>query len=581
MKKLIALLTAFTLLLVCSCAAQNKPETEETSAPEAIPATPTEAAVTETAYEFRLEELPDIGAYSPTEPKYYYGAPLNEFRESDGYGTIVPYMLKTLADDYYDLCRYGFMTGDGAIITAPVYDSIDLQSAGDESFYIAQRKALNLSPQHFDFGDVASGTDAEQEAWYEAYHAAQNDVKRNIVYQCVSTDGSRCFSSRGASIRLFTDETSGMSVVECKCIDGFEHPVSDDMLSFRLYDTQFRLLADFADLAVKYRDDLDVVGADPTGFVLEGSFWNEALEYKTAIVFTEGVRVTKTTVLDESVDKLSGDRILCYHKVYDREGSELLSLENDWDDLLTDPRSDTVYYTDLASHRLIRLDKNGQQTEYGGVKGERLRLCSGEADGRRCIVLEESKADWEDPCSSYTVFDESLRKLYRIDYEKGTEITLLQGNGMQTAQYFLVAGNGKTQLRGLTGKLLAEVPYIVKRICEYDDGSAILHAADGHIALFSFVDHSVKETDITAQEIDDWVSFYGGSILVLGSYGTNVDRHTLYNAATGQLILAGVDNFNCVKVNGKLYCAVAVGDEFRMYDGDLRLLLRMNDDINV
>ena len=580
--KIIAIFCVLALLLtVCAC---GRPAEEPATEPPA--ATPTEA-VTEAAamnYDFRLEELPDIGDYSHTEPTYYYDAPLSEFRTSDAYGTIVPYMLKA-EDLYVDVIRRcGFMTADGAIITAPVYDDIELQSAGDESFYIARCKTLNLSPPRFDSGDDVPGTDTEQEARYEEYRAAVNDAWRNTEYQCISTDGSRCLSSLGAAIRLFTDQQSGTSVIECQCLDGLEHPVADDMLAFRLYDTQFRLLADFSDLAVTYRQGLEIVGADETGFALVGILSDSPDEYKADVIYTEGDRITKTTTFDFYVEKAFCGWIVSNKSVYDPDGRKLLSVENDFDAMLADPCFEAVWYTDLASHRLIRLDQNGQQTEYDGVEGEQLRLYPGEADGKRFIVLEESNANWNDPCSSYTVFDGSLRPVYRLPYQKGTEIRVHTKAGTWDAQWFMIGRDGKTELRGLAGELLAELPYHVKDYYGYDDGAAILQADDGHVVLFSPADRSVKETNITAaEEINFWQSFYGGSVLVLGEYDTygNDGRQRLYNAATGQLILTGVDNFNCVWINGNLYCAVAVGDECRVYDGDLRLLLRIYDDINV
>ena len=564
------------LLTVCAC---GRPAEPATDLPAATPAEALEAPA-DVSYEFRLEELPDIGAVAAEKVSYYYGAPLDDFRESDGYGTVVPYVLKP--EDLGDALqyRYGFMTGDGAIITAPVYDSVELKSAGDESFYIAQHKRLNLSPRRFDFSETFSMTDAEREAWNQAYDDARNDVRRNIAYQCISTDGSRCLTSRGAPIRLFTDRASGRSVIECRCGNEFEYTAPEDMLSYRLYDTQFRLLADFSGLAAEYRVRMEIIGADATGFTLSATRLDEENNSVCEVVFTEGDRITKTVMLDGYPEAVYGNYIIDSNSVYDLDGRELASVYLDQNDLLADPRSGAVYYTDHASRRLIRLEQTGQRTEYDELDGGRMRLYRGEADGKNCVILEESYGSWEEHYSLFTVFDESLRPLYRQSFELGAELFACTESDTELLRLFMIVKDGKTELRGLTGELLTELPYAVDSFSSFNDGDAVLHTADGHIAVFSLADRSVTETGITAPETMSDLFFLGGDLLLLRNMKGDY-KSALYNAATGQLIRDGVDDYICVEIEGKPYCAVAAGEVCCVYDGDLRLLMRMYDDADV
>ena len=134
MKKMLSVLLLLTLALTASCAEETNTVSSEAPVSSAsVSSAPVQSETTQTG--FSLESLPDIGEYAGVKPTYFYGEPLDEFRPSDEYGTLVPYCVGSSYGDNH----YGFLSSDGRVITSPCY--LELHPCtmydGSQSVYIA------------------------------------------------------------------------------------------------------------------------------------------------------------------------------------------------------------------------------------------------------------------------------------------------------------------------------------------------------------------------------------------------------------------------------------------------------------
>ena len=297
MKKALAVFCVAALLLgACACGrgtgltggpAEPGSDAEQTFVPEtqtqAVSAT---APNDDGAPVFRLPNLPDIGSYKPDVPRYYFDEPLNEFRADGGYGTLVPYILHAEAQfDAVDVYHGGFMTADGRIVTAPIYDRIRLFGRGAEALYCAERKLLVAEPRARDEWR-SDMTEEELRAYEEACGAAVAAVTENRVIQIVAADGTRSLSFTGVSADLLRTVDYEDSFLFYFGEDYFS---GTEPSSFIIYGADLAPVADLTPLLRAYPRGFRVVGADQTGFVLQASDWDERGEAKNTLLFTESL----------------------------------------------------------------------------------------------------------------------------------------------------------------------------------------------------------------------------------------------------------------------------------------------------
>ena len=579
MKKLIALLTAFTLLLVCSCAAQNEPETTETSAPAAIPATPTEAAVTEISYDFRLEELPDIGAYSHSEPKYYYGAPLNDFRTSDEYGTVIPYLLReTEVGDAPDVCNCGFMTTDGRIITGPVYDRVEQVTAGEQTFYLAEKKLLNTGNRAPDYR--ADMTDEEREAWGEEWKQARDQVIKNRVIQLISEDGSRCGSFH-SNAYVYTDKHSGKSVI-------VNSGMSDGHKTLTVYDTDFRQIIDLSEPLREYLDTFSSYGADATGVRLIGAddtglavlvvydqpdASSDSSSLVNKLYLTEGGTISATVTFETAdVYSLFGDWVVCHDGVYDLNGVKRYAIPSFNDSLLHDPLTDAVYMTDTGKGLLRRMDRSGQWTEKSVAPADSMDVESVKSDDGKVYLLVTGRTDDQ---KSVTVFDSALRQVNSIPYNEDAQTTSVVNYSSHDGFCYTVA-DGVTRLYGWTGALLAEIPAEISSCSYYSHDVPLLEDGEGRSFLYLSERRSVIEVprQTTGNYCD--VDYLDENVFTVTEYD-NGRINSLYSPAENALITDDLQGFLAVTAGGKHYYAYVDGSTAYVRDASWNVLLKAYD----
>ena len=191
MKKALSVLLALAMLFASSCADETNTVSSEAPVSSKSPVSSGQPG-------FHLESLPDIGEYAGVKPTYFYGEPLDEFRPSDEYGTLVPYAVGGW---------YGFLSVDGRIITSACYPVIDTYTSFDGSRSVYVLPLTHLFP---------AGT-----AWDDRYGVLS-------PYAIIPADGSRCtvtdtvttemliFSDASADLLLFFGDDG----VEIRGLDG-------------------------------------------------------------------------------------------------------------------------------------------------------------------------------------------------------------------------------------------------------------------------------------------------------------------------------------------------------------------------
>ena len=575
MKKATAILCAVALA-VCLCACGNTPEPPaETEAPTEAPAPQSPSDAEETG--FRLDHLPDIGGYRGAGTKYYYGEPLNEFRTSEDYGTVVPYVMRQKkVGDAPDVLSCGFMTADGRIITGPIYDRIRSVAAGDGMLYRAELKLLAPEPRIPSYREGM--TEAEWEAYYKAYHQAEMHVIENRVCQFISADGSRCGSFSG-SAEVFTDESSGKTVITC---DGY----SGGSRTLKIYDADFNLMIDLTQPLQWFLKDYSffggdanyysLIGADDTGVAVAVNYYEKEGDYggrvRTKLYLTEGDSVDSVVDLGDVFPRaFFGDLIVTDNALIDLEGTPRYTAADNGR-ILFAPAMDRVFFSDPAKGSLTCMDRSGRQTVLDAMQADELRMDQVKGDDGAPYLLVKGTMGEN---VSYVVFDGSLREVYRIPYRATAGVYDAIDYYRRTGAIIL-SGNGTGELRGWTGELLAELPAEIDRYPYFYDGVLVLgDSADRHF-LYYPGGRSVKELPQMSGTFE--TVFCDENMYELCTYGENwTPEYTLYDTATDAPVCRSLQAFLPTKVGGKTYYAYVDGGAAWVRDGEGNILMKTYD----
>ena len=570
--KIIAIFCVLALLLtVCAC---GRPAEEPATEPPA--ATPTDAVTRETPtemnYEFRLEKLPDIGSYSAGTISYYYDAPLNEFRTSGEYGTVIPYLLReTEVGDAPDVCNCGFMTTDGRIITGPVYDRIEQVTAGEQTFYRAERKLLNTGDRVSDYRDGM--TDEEYEAWSEEYNRAELQVIENRVCQLISEDGSRCGSFCG-NASVYTDECTGKSVI-------VNNGWSDGHMTYAVYDTDFHQIIDLSETLREYLDMISffgadangiyLVGADDTGLAVEAAYYDDdesgGGRLRSKLYLTEGSTVSAVLSLDDNIYNVFGDWIVTYGGIYDMDGKLRYAGSYTYD-----PLTDAIYGTDPEKGMLRRMDRSGQWTEKSVAPADSMNVESVKSDdGKVCLLV----TGWTGDQSSVTVFDSALRQVDSIPYDADAQTTSVVNYSSRDGFYYTVA-DGVTRLYSWAGELLAEIPAEISSCSYYSHDVPLLEDGEGRSFLYLSDRRSVIEVLRQTTAIYCDVEYLDENVYTVSEYDDGY-INSLCGTADNMLITDDLQGFLAVTVGGKHYYAYVDGSTAYVRDAAWNVLLKAYD----
>lgn len=572
-KKTTALLLAFFLLTACSCAAKKTDGTaEETAAASVSPASAELPSEADTAAAddgtFHLSALPDIGSYSPKRPVYYYGEPLDEFRPSKDYGTLVPYVLNPESHSDYEVERAGFMTADGKIITGPIYSGIDLRTGGGETFYYAQRKLLDPSPERLDHSGLSEMTDAEREAFYRRESAFIDRVEENSEVQLISTDGSRCRTFTGESPSLFTDPVSGMTLIQ----SGKQSEEWRGLYgTYRIYGTDLNLLADFTYLLEDYPQGLTLIGADETGYALAAEVWDYATgDIDDYVLLFEGTKLMTTAALEHGYPEgVFSDWIVGTRNLYDFSGRPVLS--DSVSNVLYAPSEDCCFAADKDGGKLIRIDRDGSRKEIKTPWGSGIYLQMGHSGGKDFLLLQGA--------GLFSVFDTSLREVFTSPFFSDGSVDFSSSRGYYARDFgddvALLRHGNTTDIYSLTGELLQEIENETTYCEFFADGYAVLTHEDGSRFLFSRDAREIRE--LTGGR-GCWPRFADGNVVEF--YESTEDYEFVYSlvdSRTGETLYDDVGGFKSVRVNGRTFYSFVRNDISYVFDENMRSIAEIYD----
>ena len=586
MKKMTAAVCVVLLIgCLCSCgkrqgadgpseAAATEPAVTQAASTTAAPAV-TQADSSPAEPAFRLDSLPDIGAYTPDSLRYYYGKPLNEFRTADDYGAVIPYVLRqesVKVGDGPDVFDCGFMTTDGRVVTGPIYDRVWQESVDGQTYYRAERKLLVAASEVPEYRQDM--TEEEWEAYDAAYRKTQMYVIENRVCQIISGDGSRCGSFSGVA-RFYTDGSSGKTVI---VNDGY----ADGHRTLKIYDMDFRLMIDLSRPLRWFLDDYSFFGADITGYHLIGAddtgvavavTWSEEDESHvwrgmTKVYLTDGDAIANAVDIKDAYAKaVFGNQIVTDRGLFALDGSRQTDSTGEYVFF-----AGNLYFFDSQAGRLIRRDRNGNQTPVGGLRADSPHVQNVRTDDGAGYLLVAGNTDETD---EYAVFDDDLREVYRIAGEQDAELFLCVGYGQETG-FFCLVKNGVTELRGWDGGLLAEVP-VALAPKSYSSVSNLQELESGDGGSYLYNPKSGTVIVIPPERLKDGQLVYcDEKWYVIRVYEENYSdyQETLYDANTHEPVIEDLRAFKSVTVDGKPYYAYVDGAVAYVRDGTGRVLLR-------
>ena len=567
MKQLIAFLAALALLMTCACGRAENAETTEPATDPVTTAAPTTAAPvtkapepeTVISYDFQLEELPDIGRYQPKTVRYFYDGPLDDFKPSGRYGAVIPYRMNYNTSPMGWLSRLGFMTADGSVITGPVYDSIELRTVGDASFYFAERKLLTASLEHDD-------------GYYDKY---SRYVIGNSVAQVITVDGGTCVSFQGEKPSLFRDKNSGITLIHTGGLSGEGRMRSD---TCRIYDTDFNLLADFTDWIEDYPDGIEVIGADETGYALRTRTKKGEYETASIVLLTEGTELTKKIRIPDSwpePEYLFGGWVVTADNLYDFDGNPVLK-----------KGSSVVYLPDAGccaaaepeTGSLIRFSRNGSRKTVEIPQAENISLRRQSCKGREYLLLEYGDGYRDSGTWQFTVYDDDLRAVFTTPYSDDVEYNFPWEYQTLENSFAVIRHGGKTEIRDLTGTVVAEVPFEASYF-NFDNGGIYLKDGENSFIFYS-------ETGLLKKipfEVDERIEYFDEKNIAFW-YSASEDSNSMIriaDLATGEILFDRINDyqFTSLTVNGKTYFSFLRNNRACLCDGNMRLIAEIPDDI--
>ena len=582
MKKRFVLCAIFiTLCVLAACGKTSEPvPTEPAGALTATEATETEAA---SPVSFRLEKLPDIGKYRQKKAECFYAAPLREFRASDDYGALLPYSLGSNPAGYGAIGRYGFMTADGKIVTAPIYESIYGTELGGKTVYFAVCKVLDESPVKI------PSWEEDETAASEAYNDAMDHYYRNSRYELISADGSRCLALQ-TEPRWFTDEATGLSLIWTSQYEKGEDPETYRCVSLRLYDTDLNLAAELGPQLRTFQN-AEVCAIEKDRVVIRSTRY-EGPEYTadTDLLYFRDGQLERTLALGRDFPyRVAGGLILCEKRLCDEYGNTVYPLGDSHADAAYDPRGGCWYVYHTRQGKLVKIDSGGSVLAEARTDPSTAYylVTLYDSGGKTYVVIPHSRDD--ENTDGYVVYDADLREICTIGGE-GTEKTSFCGEYGDGPGVFLVASDGKTEIRDITGDLLAEVPFACEGYnLNYGDGDKqliYLYREHTRCAVYSAADRSVVSIPFHGETIS-YPDFFSRKLLALtetvNSSGADEGdwRFVIWDMTTGERLLENLSSFNAVTVNGTTCFNYLKNDVSYVCDENLRVIAALYDDLFV
>jgi hypothetical protein len=576
-----------TLCIFCACGRAKEPvTTEPTTAPPttAVPTTKKTEPETVISYDFRLDELPDVGKYRPKEIRYFYDEPLKEFRTSERYGTLIPYHLSFSRGEYGGIGNCGLMTAEGALVTGCIYSELYAWQIGRKTVFLACGKAFDRNPL------AIPDWETDEEAHMKAYEKAEAYCEENLRYYLISADGSKCLTFRERP--EFITESGIVGTERILCCEYETETAGDETIrcidSFVLYDADLEEVADFS----RYLRDYNYARVMYCGddiMVIEADYYSEAAEERKndLLFFHDGVYDHTLEMGDESVYAVHGRLVECEKRLYDENGHTVFRFGDTHPDLAFDPVREQLYVAETDKGTLSQLDRDGNVLDSVSILASAQPVyCWSYADDDDFYLIVQNGP--YDHLKGFLVYNGDLQKIGEIDCADASETNFCVGYNGVTAGLFLVARDGKTEIFDITGKKQATAPF------EYSDydfnyrsgdtGLLFLSKENLRCAVYDLNSHAVSVLPHFGKE-PPYTLFFSDRLLVYSeqiSVGEHDDwQYVIRDIATGKTLNRNIDDLDVCPVNGEVYFSYLKNGTLYVCDEELKVIAALNDSINV
>ena len=586
MKRTLLCLLLICALLLCACGrTEETVTTEPTTAPPTTAAPTTKAPEPETviSYDFRLKELPDIGKHQAKQAAYFYDAPLQEFKTSDRYGTLIPYRFSDNQSGYSSIRKYGFMTTDGKIVTAPIYENIYEQELDEgKTVYFTTKKVTDETPEKI------PDWEEDEKGAQEAYERAEEFFYDNVRYQLISADGKHCLTLR-TEPRSFQDPYSGAALIYCVQYRGEDFYSSQGLNSFLIYDTDCRLLADVSHDLREY-DYAWIMAADENSFVVRGERNTEETGVSNCdLLFFEDGELDYTLEMGQEYPyQIEGDFIICSQRIYNKNGRTVYEFGEDNYAEAYDPDDGCLFLFHPAKKQLVKLDRQGDvlASAKADLTVEYTNLSLYKADGKTSVVLPYGNSYSN---RGYRVYDSSLRLVCEISNSETHMTDFCREYDDESAPgVFLVGKDGKTDVLDIDGNVVATVPFLF-------DGYSLNNGAGNTDLIYLYLENGVsavcsaKDQTVGIIHFDgkapSYPDYFSKKLLVYSEDIGGIDsydwRYVILDCETEQRLADNITVFNTFTVNGKTWFNYIKNGTLYVCDEDLNVIAAMYDNILV
>lgn len=578
LKRILFFAAILSALLLCAC---GRTEGPETTVPDTTANTP--APETVISYDFRLKELPDIGEYKNKAASCFYDAPLQEFRTSDDYGTLIPYQRADRGMDMGSIGSYGFMTADGKVVTDTVYNSIWQWETDGGTVFFAESKVLDESPAKIDWDADPDGAEA-------AYADTEDYYYDNIRYLLVTSKGDKALTLTTRP-NYYTDSDTGFSLFYCATYESGDDMMPVGCKSFVLYDADLTLLADVSAYVTGYQYAW-LCGVEENGFVIcaENYASDGRRGEQVLLFFKDGSFDHSLDMSGETVFRSVGGAVISENRICDAYGSTVCDLGESYSDTAYDPDEDCFYVFYARQGKLVKLDREGRVTAMAETQPSTsyLSVSLYRSDGKTYVVIPHSR-NYENT-DGFIVYDGDLHEICTIG-GNGTEKTDFCFEQYGGLGVFLAAADGKSEILDITGKVLTSVPFVYEGYnLNYAGGDKqliYLYRDNTRCAVYSAADHSVVSIPFHGETISypDYFSrklaVYTENVKSNGAYGEYDWRYVIWDITTGKRLLENLSSFNAITVNGTTYFNYLKNDVVYVCDENLNVIAELYDDLFV
>ena len=315
---------------------------------------------------------------------------------------------------------------------------------------------------------------------------------------------------------------------------------------------EMNLLADFSDWIKEYPEGIRLIGADQTGYAFAAFREDpDSGQQDNAVLLFEGETLTKEIRLGEGhPEHVFGEWIVGSDNLYDLDGTPFFP-EDSYRDFLYVPGNDSYLVADPDESRLVCFFRDGGRKTFDAPPGKRMSLSLQWYGGEQYILVEHG-GYYGDRESTFTVYDAEMREVFSLPYDNDVEIRHAWHAPAGFDAAVVVLHGGKTEIRSLTGDVLAELPKEYDSADFNENGCVVLGNHDGSLALFFQRDHTCKELELpnvaSCRFADE-----NTVVCLYREEESSVYWTKIIDVATGKTLFDRLSDFRSERVRGKTY----------------------------